>query len=168
MAYQTISRRGTALPDSDVAENTKQVQAVSRAWVLSAFGAANATQVSNTAIAIFINGSLQRIAASSGTANAITGTVAATTTAAYIITYSEGGTLSNVMTATFTTLTGYTAPTIPASQTALCIILVAATATAFNGGTNSFGDAAYTVSLYNFVGPAGIALSTEYFTTTPG
>jgi hypothetical protein len=152
MAYQTIVRRGTALPDSDQAECNKQIQTFSKAWVLSAYGAANATQISNTAIAIFINGSLQRIAASAGTANAIVGTV----------------TLSNVMTATFTTLTGYTAPTIPASQTAMCIILVAATATAFNGGTNSFGDAAYTVSLYNFVGPAGIALSTENFTTVPG
>jgi hypothetical protein len=168
MAYQTIVRRGTALPDSDQAECNKQVQAVSRAWVLSAFGAANATQISNTAIAIFINGSLNRIVASAGTANAIVGTVTTNTTAAYVITYSEGGTLSNVMTATFTTLTGYTAPTIPATQTPLAIILVAATATAFNGGTNSFGDAAYTVSLYNFVGPAGIALSTENFSTVPG
>ncbi len=41
-------------------------------------------------------------------------------------------------------------------------------ATAFNGGTNSLADGAYTVSLYNFTGPAGIALSTEAWTNVPG
>ena len=168
MAYTTTQLRGTGMPGSDVAENTRLNALDHRGWILSAFGAANATQVSNTAIAVFLNGSLSRIAASGGTANAIVGTIVTNASGMFVITYADGGTLSNVMTANFTTLTGYAPPSIPASQIAMCMILVCATATAFNGGTNSFADAAYTVSLYNFVGPAGMALSTENYTVVPG
>lgn len=168
MAGTTTVKRGTGMVDSDVIEVTRLATFGYSGWVLSAFGAANATQVSNTAIACFVNGSLSRIVASGGTANAIVGTVTTNTTSIYVITYGVSGTLSNIMTSPFTTLTGYTAPTVPITNIALCMIVVAATATAFNGGTNSFGDAAYTVSLYNFVGPAGIALQTENLSVTPG
>lgn len=168
MPGTVISRRGTALPDSDQSENNKLTALVARGWVLSAFGAANATQVSNTAIAVFVNGTLNRIVASSGTANAFTGTVATNTTGAYITTVAEGGTLANFFASGVASLGVIAYPTIPASQIALQIILVAATATGFNGGTNSLADGAYTVSLYNFTGPAGIAFTTENWTNVPG
>lgn len=169
MSETNAVRRGTGMPGSDVAETNTIAAAAARGWVLSAFGGANATQVSNTAIAVFINGTLQRIVASGGTANALAGTVATNATGAYVITYAIGGTLSNAL---YAGATGEDvsdiAITLPASQLGLAMILVAATATAFNGGTNSLADGAYTVSVYNFTGPVGLAIATENFTTVPG
>lgn len=176
MSDTTAVRRATSLPDSGTKETEKLTSLTYGAWILGtgAYGA-NATQVSNAAYALFMNGSLQRIVASGGTANAVVGTVTTNTSAIYFFTVGVGGTCSNIMTATFTTLTGIVMPTILASnptvastQCAVAMAIVCATATAFNGGTNSFADAAYTVSLYNFIGPANIAISTESFTTVPG
>ena len=158
-------RRFTGMPQSDMVEVINEVNQIAGTWVASNGGTGNfslnATQASNIAFIAAINGTLQRIVASGGTANAIVGTVTTNTTAAYVITLSEGGTLSNIMSATFTTLTGFTAPSVPVSNAILDIILVCATATAFNGGTNSFGDAAYTVSNYNAAFLSGICLTTE-------
>lgn len=177
MSDTTVVRRGTSMPDSGTKETEKLVSLAYGAYILGtgAYGA-NATQASNAAYVLFMNGSLQRVAASGGTANAIVGTVTTNTSAIYIFTMGVGGTASNVMTATFTTLTGISMPTtvfatgpnVASTQCAVAFAIVCATATAFNGGSNSFADAAYTVSLYNIFGAGNIALNTENFTTVPG
>lgn len=166
MAGTNYHSRATGQPGSDVRELARQAGPTYRGWVLSAFGAANATQVSNTAMAILINGSLQRIVASGGTANAISGTVVTNATGVFVITITDGGTLgtykatgASIGAAVFTSLGSTILP--------LTMIIVAATGTAFNGGTNSLADAAYTVSLYNITGPAGLAVATEKFTVNP-
>lgn len=183
MALTTTSTFGTAMPQSDVAENTRLAALTARGWVLStATFAANATQASNVAYLADVNGKIISVGASNGSALWVTGmgTIATGTTGAFVITVTvlgthkaylcAGATLAAV--AKPTTAGPYfsaSAPTIPATELPVGLAIITATAgTAFNAGTNSLADGSYTATLISFVGPSGIVLSTENLTVVPG
>lgn len=166
MALTTVSRRATALGDSDNAEQNKIGQLIAAGWVInSPTMAANATTVSYGSHAMIVNGVLQILATNT---LAVTGTVVTNTTGAYIYARAVGGTAVAYFAAGQASVGAIVWPTIPASQLVFGMTVVAVTATAFNGATNSFADAAYTVSHYNFTGPACLAMSTELWTNVPG
>lgn len=183
MAQTNTQTWGNALPQSDLAENTRLTALACRGWVLStATFAANATQASNVAYLAMVNGKLISVAASNGTALWVTGmgTIATGVTGAFVITvtvsgthkaYIYTGTTLNALAPPTTAGPYYsaTSPTIPATELPVGLAVITATAgTAFNAGTNSLADSSYTATLISFVGPSGIVLSTENLTVVPG
>lgn len=183
MAQTNTQTFGTALPQSDIAENTRLTALTARGWVLStATFAANATQASNAAYVADVNGLIQRVAASNGTGLWVTGmgTIATGATGAFVITLTVSGThkaylcagASLAAVAKPTSAGPYfsaSAPTIPATELPVGLAIITATAgTAFNAGTNSLADGSYTATLISFVGPSGMFLSTENLTVSPG
>lgn len=166
MALTSTVKRGEGLPDGQVQETWRLSQLTAAGWVISsATVSSNATAVSFLATPAIINGVMQILAA--GT-NAIVGTLSSGTTSAYVWTLSVGGTVSNAVALSPSTLGLAVWPSIPASQVVLAITKISATATNFNGGTNSLADTSYTVSHFSFTGPSCIAMSTELFTLAPG
>ena len=166
MALTNTVRRGTFLPDSTDAENFKLTQLLAAGWVInSASLASNATTVSYGSHAMIVNGVLQILATNT---LAIAGTLTASTTGAFVFLRSVGGTASNIVLAGAASVGAIAMGTIPASQIAFGMTIVACTATAFNGGTNSLADSSYTVSHYNFTGPTALVMSTELWTNIPG
>src|SRR5947208_5319246 len=143
MALTNVSRRATTLADSDNAEQNKIGQLLVAGWVInSPTMASNATTVSYGSHAMIVNGVLQIFATNT---LAVVGTIAATSTGIFIYTRSVAGTASAVLVAAATgaSIGTIAFPTIPASQVVFGMTIVACTATAFNGATNSFADAAY-------------------------
>jgi hypothetical protein len=166
MALTATVKRGEGLPDGQLQETWRLATLTNSGWVMnSAAVSSNATTVSYVTTYAIINGQIQQLAAATV---AITGTLSSSTTSAFVWTLSVGGTVSNAIALSPGTLKNIAWPAIPASQAVLAITIVAATATNFNGGTNSLADASYTVSHFSFTGPTAIAMSTELFTIVPG
>jgi hypothetical protein len=166
MSLQTIVRRATAMPDSDQAENNRLTQQVAVGWTINnPTIRANATFVTFSSCYVVVNGVITLIA--SAATGAFVGTLATSTTGAFIHTIAAGGTISSIV-CSGTTLAAIAFPTIPVSQLALGMTIIACTATGFNGGTNSVADTSYTVTHLNFLGPANIACTTESWTNVPG
>jgi hypothetical protein len=129
---------------------------------------ANATAVSFVQFDAIVNGKWQAIAASTAL---LVGTVATNCTGMYIMTLGVAGTVSNVLiqTAASASIGSIAVPAVNVTQMFLGgVVRVAATATAFNGSTNSLADGAYTVSFVNSTGVTGMAYATESFTLVPG
>lgn len=183
MALTNTQVFGDALPQSGTAEATRLTALMARGWVLStATLAANATQASNVAYLVNVNGKILSVAASNGTGLWVTGmgTIATGVTGAFVITITTSGTHKAYL-YTGTTLNALappttagpyfstSAPTIPATELPVGLAIITATAgTAFNAGTNSLADSSYTATIISFVGPSGLVLSTENLTVTPG
>lgn len=167
MALTTAVRRGTGMPDSDTKEHFDIAKKLISGWVVNspAIGS-NATAASYGTFMAIVNGVMNVITTNT---IAMTGTLAASTTGAFIYFIGQGGTIRTAVSTAGTTL----AAIVPAQASAyteipFAMTKVACTATAFNGGTNSLADTSYTVSHYNFTGPTGIAIATELYSLVPG
>lgn len=167
MASTTAVKRATGLPESDQAENNRLMSKICSGWVCNSIGlGSNATAFSYGSAVVIVNGIMQVIATNT---QAITGTIAASTTGAYVVFCGQAGTLRTaVHTAGSTVAAIALAQASANSELAVGIIKVACTATAFNGGTNSLADTSYTVTHINLVGPTGIAVATQLYSQVPG
>lgn len=166
MALTEAVKRGTGMPDADVKHNTDLMQKACAGWVVSSVGlGSNATTVSYGTACVIVNGVMNLLTTSTF---ALSGTLAASTTGAYVYMCGQSGTLRSVV-CTGTTLAAIAFAAASANtEVPIGFTRISCTATAFNGGTNSLADSSYVVSHYNLVGPTGLAISTELYTVVPG
>lgn len=167
MSTTTTVTRGTGMPGSDVKESQRLTAKIASGWLVSSVTvSANATAASFIAANMFINGRLYALTA--GTV-AMTGTLAASTTGAFIVAAANATAVRTFVCAGAASVGAIAfAETSSNSELPLGMIVIACTATAFNGGTNSLADSSYAVSFINFTGPTGLAIATEHFSTVPG
>lgn len=182
MTLTTATRFGDGLPQSGTLEAERVASLTARGWVISsATLGANATQVSNAAYDVIVNGVMLAVAASLGTALWVTGigTIATGVTGAFVVTVTVSGTHKAYLCPSGTTLNAIALPTastpgapnqtVSMTEVPLGIIVIACSAgTAFNGGVNSLADSSYTVTSKNVTGPTGLVLGTEAFSIVPG
>lgn len=167
MALTSISRRGTAMPESDSNENTALARKFISGWIVnSAAIGSNATAASYGTFIAIVNGVMNVITTNT---IAMTGTIAASTTGAYTYFIGQAGTIRTAVNTAGTTVAAIALAQASAyTEIPFAITKVACTATAFNGGTNSLADSSYTVTHMNLLGPTGIAIATELYALVPG
>jgi hypothetical protein len=167
MALTSAVKRGTGMPGSDQLENTDVLRKLTAGWIVGtpAIGS-NATAASYGTFIAVVNGVMNVVTTNT---IAMTGTIAASTTGAYVYFIAQAGTIRTAVHTAGTTVAAIVLAQASAnSEIPFAITKVACTATAFNGGTNSLADSSYTVTHMNLTGPTGIAISTQLYTVVPG
>lgn len=169
MAIATLTRRGTAMNDSDVAELVTQHNASSSYWVLNSAIALSTTTYSASAFMVLgTNATAEWYTASTGAG--FTGNTIATGNVAIVAAWvTQAGTHGITFGTTAGSFGVAAIPTIPTTAFGIGVILLKASgASAFTGGTTVLDGTNASAIFVNLNGPAGIALSTAAISLVPG
>lgn len=170
MGKATATRRGTAMPDSDVKELVSQWNQGGSYWVLNSAIAVNTTQFSLSAFVILgTNATAIRVTAA-GTGGGFTGVNLVTGNVMIVAAYiTQAGTHGLSFGTSAGSFGGAAIPTVPSTAYAYgCILIKASTTSGFTGGTTVLDGTNASALFINLNGPAGFAFSTGRLSVVPG
>ena len=169
MARATVTRRGTAMPDSDAAELVTQWNLGGSYWVLNAAIALSGVTYSASAFMVLAtNGTARFYTASTGAG--FTGITYATGNVGVVAAYiTQAGTHIVAAGNSAASFGVCPLPTIPATAMLYGLILFKGSgASAFTGGTTALDGTNASCQFFNMNGAAGFALGTSRISVVPG